>query len=752
MPTVRTESAAPPAPEADAPRGKENGGARAPRAARIVDVLALPLIVLASALLAARYSLQVDEWRVMTDEMLYLRMAQSIGETFSPLATVHGVRVDVHSLLYPLLISPFVRLLDLPTAAGLAHGLNALLMASAAIPAYLLARWLAPASRIAPPALAALTAFVPWLTLSFSLMTETVAYPMIVWAVYGIVRAVGEPSPKAEVLALAGIAGAFFARTQFVFLLAVFPAAVVVHELGFRLVQSERGGRLAALCTGIVAALRRHLVLWAVACLGLLLLLTRGVNLYGSYQGVVRQQGLWTPGMGQSLLDHIDEIALGIGILPVPLTVALVAHALFRPRANVRVHAFAVVLLLVLPALAFIAASFVLSYGGGLPQERYIFYIAPFLFAGAVASVVVHRPPLAVAAAAGAVTALAILQTEFNDPVFPPFASPTKFAYPAMQFRADQAAGLLGFERVDLSSVAALLGFAAVLAVALANARRRSTATLAVLACALCGWGIALFVYCAPRVLAEHEAPADGVFGVNRSEEVRTWIDHAAGSSASVGLVPSTINVRDGEPIENGNLDQAVWWDAEFWNKSVDRTFQLRGAQIYTPFPYLLLRIGPDGQLVPSAGALPGWLVLASSEVRFAPVARSRAVSPSGDLTLYQLARPARAAWSTAVGDATGDFSSRAGMELTLHPRRRARARRITVLLDRGPGHPGRYKITGPGVRMTGALGPSGRRGKVTFEACVPARTRWTGRIDLPGTPNARLASVKDVPGGRCGR
>jgi hypothetical protein len=747
MQTADRTAGAVSSPTADPRNGARPERSRPAKIGRVAEAAALPLIVVAGTVLAALFSLRADEWRVMTDELLYLRIAENIGSTLSPVPHVHGVRLQVYSLLYPVLIAPVVRVFDLPTAVDVVHGLNALLMASTAIPAYLLTRWMAPRSRIAAPAVAALTVFVPWLSFSLSVMTEAVAYPMVVWAVYGMVRAVAEPSVKADVLALVGLAGATLARTQFVFLFALFPVAVVLHEVGFRLAESRGGGRLAALRTGIVEAVRRHAVLWAVVAFGLLLLLA-GVNVYGSYRSVVDTQSLWPPGMGQKLVDHFNEIGVGIGIVPLALTLALVAHTLLRPRANARVHAFAVVALLVVPAIAVIAAAFNITSGGILTQERYSFYIVPFLFAGAAACLTVHRPPLAVMVTAGAFTALMILQTTYHYPVFPPFASPTKFAYAAFDFRADQVGRVLGFDNVDVAPVAAMLGFAALFATALAAARGRGTAALGALACVLCAWGLVLFFHTAPKVLTEHDGLADYAFGADRPEPERTWIDRAAGESASVGMVPFPINARDGKPATDGMIDQAVWWDVEFWNKSVDRTFELAPHRSYTPFPELGLRVNPQtGALLPSSGGVPERLVLASTDVRFAPVARSTTVSPSGDVTLYELERPARAAWSTDAYRIDGSFPAARGTELTLYPSGRRAARRIEVLLDRGGGSVGEYRITGPGVRSRGRFADYRT---VRFEACVPARRRWIGRIDLPGAGAARLASVKVVSGGPC--
>ena len=52
------------------------------------------------------------------------------------------------------------------------------------------------------PLAAALSVAVPWLAMSFMLMTESAAYPAFAWALVGIQRAVAEPSPPRDLLAL----------------------------------------------------------------------------------------------------------------------------------------------------------------------------------------------------------------------------------------------------------------------------------------------------------------------------------------------------------------------------------------------------------------------------------------------------------------------------------------------------------------------------------------------------------------------
>jgi hypothetical protein len=90
--------------------------------------------------LAADYSARVITWAVMTDELQTTKLATSIAETGSPIPHIHGTYYAALSQLYPLLIAPFYGLLTAPAAATAAHVLNGFLLASAAWPAYLLAR------------------------------------------------------------------------------------------------------------------------------------------------------------------------------------------------------------------------------------------------------------------------------------------------------------------------------------------------------------------------------------------------------------------------------------------------------------------------------------------------------------------------------------------------------------------------------------------------------------------------------------
>src|SRR6266511_2727571 len=157
------------------------------------DSLIVGACVLAAGEFAAYYSARVITWAVMTDELQTTKLATSIAETGSLVPRIHGHYYAALSQLYPLLLAPFYGLLTAPAAATAAHVLNPFLLASAAWPAYLLARSVT-GSRAAAAVAALLTAFTPWLVLSTTLLTENAAYPAFVCGVFLCHRTVVSPS------------------------------------------------------------------------------------------------------------------------------------------------------------------------------------------------------------------------------------------------------------------------------------------------------------------------------------------------------------------------------------------------------------------------------------------------------------------------------------------------------------------------------------------------------------------------------
>ena len=173
---------------------------------------------------------RVANWFVMTDELYYERLAISVAQTGSLLPRIHGDLVANVNQLYPVLVSFVYGNGDVPASLESAHRLNAFVMASAAIPVYLLARRIG-LGRLASAWSGALAVAVPWIVLASFLLTEVVAYPAFCWALLALTHATARRTTLADTLAFASIALAVLARTQFLLLLPVFALAVAIDAL-----------------------------------------------------------------------------------------------------------------------------------------------------------------------------------------------------------------------------------------------------------------------------------------------------------------------------------------------------------------------------------------------------------------------------------------------------------------------------------------------------------------------------------------
>ena len=103
-------------------------------------ILPLTLLWLVAGTGLAAITTRVRDWYAMPNELLNEHRAISVAQTLSPLPVLHRQFVASFDQLYPLLIAPMFRGGDVLVDLRDAHALNAYLMTSACIPAYLLAR------------------------------------------------------------------------------------------------------------------------------------------------------------------------------------------------------------------------------------------------------------------------------------------------------------------------------------------------------------------------------------------------------------------------------------------------------------------------------------------------------------------------------------------------------------------------------------------------------------------------------------
>ena len=336
------------------------------------------------------------EWVVQTDEMLYVKLARHMGTTGSPIPTLHGEHVGFLGVVYPIALAPFYGGLDNVSAFTAAHAVNAVLFASAAIPAYLLAR------RLVSPGWALVVALlcvsVPWTVNAAFVMSEAAAYPVFLWAVLACHVCIAEPSRRSDALAVVALALAFFTRPQFLFLAAVLPLAALIT-------------------VGPRPAFRQHRLLATVYAVGALLVvvlaaLGQAHRLLGDY-GVTATQGSLLPAIAwKSAAIHVDVLAVGLGVVPLLLGGGW-AYSALRGGSD-RLRAFAAITALAVPLLALETGSYDVRFGGpDVIRDRYLFYLAPLLLLATVVCLLQERLPLVGIAGVTAVFAATAVFADF---------------------------------------------------------------------------------------------------------------------------------------------------------------------------------------------------------------------------------------------------------------------------------------------------------------------------------------------------
>jgi hypothetical protein len=587
----------------------------------------LPLVALWLALASVLAAIvgRVTDWFVMTDELLYERLAISVARTGSPLPRVHGELVPSVNQLYPLLIAPLYRHGLVPTSLHEAHILNAFVMSSACIPAFLLARRVG--GRRAPAFLAALLSVcLPWIVLSSFLLTEVVAYPAFLWALLAMDAATARPRLRNDLLALAGLALAAMARAQLLVLAVVFPVALILHAL----LATPRPWRRARLRAAARALVARHRLLsgvyLALALLALVLAIAgRLRSALGTYAATTH--GNLLPGqIGTAFVEHLASLALALGILPFLVGVAWLLAGLVRPASD-EARAFAAVGSLTLIGVCFEVSSFDLRFGGGLVRDRYLFYLAPLVLVALAGSLADRRWPRW-----SLILPTALLALGFARMPLPHFDKLNVDAPIAvLNDRLRDLAGSQHAAQILLALATPALAILFLQASALVR-RRLLTALLAAIVAAALGLGTASAF---TRLLSK-----DGTSGRPLTLDqgvVFDWVDRELGRGASVSILPY--------PMLYGDYwaSVAYWWDMEFWNVSVRQTLLVGDRFYWTPdtFPKPSLRLDPtSGRLSISPS---DYLAESAFESRFG-IAGQR-VALERNVVLIHAERPWRAEW-----------------------------------------------------------------------------------------------------------
>ncbi len=700
-----------------------------------LSVLAPPALAWAlGAAVALIFTVQVDGWYVMSDELQHAKLGLSIANDLSLTPRLHGRDVEIYSQLYPLLTAPFYGLMSMPSAFKAIHVFNALAMASAAVPVYMLARDLR-IPRLGATAVATVAVLTPWMVITLMVMTEVVAYPAFAWALLAIHRAVVKPSPGRDLLALSAIALAFLARTQLLVLGGVYAAVVVGHVFVYPLVSADAGRRRSALRQTLGDALRGHpFLIAAAACAAALPLVGYSYEeVLGSY-GSAATGDLLPPGVLDVAIENLDVVTVGVAVIPLIAAIGWAITGVAQPTTKSR-HAFALLVLVSIPILALQASSFVLRFGTGGVYDRYLFYLAPILFLGLAVFLCEEVRPIsfvAMAIAGGGFFLIANDTTyDTQDALF--FSTPAGVFHSVLGGRTEWLGELLGIEDLSPTVLIELVVLATAVGLPLALRYLPRTRVAVVV-------GVGVLAFSVVECVYVFNSVGDGVEGTD-------WADRAVGEDADVGLVP----------FEVGGYPPPLWWSAEFWNKDVTRSYSYADGPAYTPFPNEDLMLNRrTGEIKSSVLSLAPYLVMHEQDRRFRPLGHTVSRHPvaEGDLELIDVEQPPTAAWTGKGFEYHGAFPSGAKIRFyggsQPEPVRRritfrlAASRQVDPALPRGPQQRRRFELRGPGIRRQGVL-KRGEQQAETVEICIPGSATRTFRIT--GTGNGYYGAAPGIKG-----
>ena len=575
-------------------------GARLLRALPVWGWLAILYVVSVTAQLAL--ALRVSSPWIMVDELVYSDMARSFAATGHFL--IRGAHGD-YGFVYPLLLSPAYAILGpMADVYQWARVIDALAMSSAVFPAYLLARRVVrPATALAA---AALAVAIPSLAYVGTLMTENAFYPIFLWLAFAVVVMLERPTLRNQIIVLVLCALAFETRAQAVALF----AAVLTAPLALAWIERGRPRSLKAFAPlyGIVGGAALLVVIVEVA---------RGRSpaaILGSYSKA-SNGGYHVWPVIKWLVLHVAELDLSLFVLPLAALIVLVANARHLDR-RLRVFAAAVASLSVWLVLE--VAAFASQYSHRV-EERNLFYLAPLFLIALLAWIErgQPRPPRAAIAAAGVAAAL---------PGAIPFLSLLNITSQSdtvgLQPWWYLGDGLAGRNSVAL--VAVLVSLALGAAFLWLPPRHAPLLPVLVVLGFLATWlPLQLWTHSFPRLASS--AYNQGV-GAQRS-----WIDAAVGRDAHVGILWS-----------GGNALGV--WENEFWNRSIDRVYDLGQARLPGDMPEVRVTANRSTGVLHDAHGreLADTYVLTSSAV--ALVGKEIASDTAKRLVLYRVTAPARTA------------------------------------------------------------------------------------------------------------
>jgi hypothetical protein len=523
---------------------------------------------------------------IMPDEVIYAELGESLYSS-GRFEVLHE-HIGFFGLVFPGLVGGPLSVSDLERGYYWLKLLQALVMSLTAVPVYLWARSLArPGWALAA---ATLTVAVPGLAYSGLVMTEVAFYPALVLAAWALARALERPTLARQAWLVGACALAAMTRLQAFVLLPVFLTATLLKAALDR--RPREPLRLWPATLGL-AALAAAWAGWRLAADGNL------SALFGAYAPAGETSYPASEALRYALY-HAADVLLLCGILPL-----CAVGVLFSARREG--GALTAYLATVLPLCAWLAleVGVFASRHVGLLAERNLLPLAPVLFVGFAAWLERGAPrPRLATAVAGAIAlllALALPAARF----IPLEAFPDAFTLQP----------LIAYYHGHPGANADLIVFACTLLAVLVFALvpRRARALLPVLLACVFVW---ISIDASREIVTRDRFVQAASTGPDRR-----WIDRSADGAVGYLFI--------------GDLNWPAVWQHVFWNRRIERVYDLGNVEVPGGLPQTRVEPGPDGRL---AGVTTPYIA-SLYPVTFVG---SAVKSVQAGIVLWRLDRPAR--------------------------------------------------------------------------------------------------------------
>lgn len=485
------------------------------------------------------------------DEFLFWALAKNFAHGDG--LTWRGADLHMRSWLYPVLIAPSFWISS--TVAGAytgVHLINSMMIVGTIFPAFFMARMFM--ERVPALLVALFAVAVPAMNYAGIIGTENLAYLTCTAAFGGIILAAAKPRLRNWIAAFGLILLAMLTRTQFVLLLPIFPATLLMVALmrgpGERIPYLRQQKWLLIGIAGVFV-------------LGALAFLVEGKAAVGLYAGAFDGIPLTWGAVKFWVKAFSADIYLLAGIIPVIATLAMFGNKENRRDPLVG----ALLALAVIASIAFLAQ---VSWFSATSQydwrarhifyERYMFYLGPIFFTGLLVSI--RRVTVGSAIVSVAIATLIVSGFQ-TDAVLIPFSYDSFGLSLVGRYMADNADGALRIGML-LARITLLLGVAYVLS----TIPKESVARLFRL-------GVILLA-----------------FGLLVAGQAKTWDYARQFSGEAFAGFPKPANFID------KNTDQDVgmivtstdapemYFTSEFWNNRIVRAFATDAAPFQSPIMY----------------------------------------------------------------------------------------------------------------------------------------------------------------------